>query len=97
MGVRTPRRRGSGGGGASECAVPDGLSVARSWAPDKTVEAGRIEGVQPSQQPAPTDCVSAVRNKPVNGTVIFGEDVPKRGNDKPKKDKKKDGESSSDS
>jgi hypothetical protein len=56
-----------------------------------------IEGVQPSQQPAPTDCASAVKNKPVNGTVIFGEDVPKRGNDKPKKDKKKDGESSSDS
>lgn len=56
-----------------------------------------IEGVQPSQQPAPTDCVTAVRNKPVNGTVIFGEDVPKRGNDKPKKDKKKDGDTSSDS
>ena len=56
-----------------------------------------IEGVQPSQQPAPTDCVTAVKNKPVNGTVIFGDDVPKRGNDKPKKDKKKDGDSSSDS
>ena len=56
-----------------------------------------IEGVQPSQQPAPTDCVTAVRNKPSNGTVIFGDDVPKRGNDKPKKDKKKDGDSSSDS
>ncbi len=56
-----------------------------------------IEGVQPSQQPAPTDCVTAVKNKPVNGTVVFGEDVPKRGNDKPKKEKKKDGDSSSDS
>lgn len=57
-----------------------------------------IEGVQPSQQPAPTDCVTAVRNKPANGTVIFGEDVPKRGNDKPKKDKsKKDSDTSSDS
>jgi len=56
-----------------------------------------IEGVQPSQQPAPTDCVTAVKNKPVNGTVIFGDDVPKRGNDKPKKDKKKDSDRSSDS
>ena len=56
-----------------------------------------IEGVQPSQQPAPTDCVTAVKNKPVNGTVIFGDDAPKRGNDKPKKDKKKDGDTSSDS
>src|ERR1035437_7878918 len=36
-----------------------------------------IEGVQPSQQPAPTDCVTAVRNRPVNGSVIFG-DAPKR-------------------
>lgn len=57
-----------------------------------------IEGVQPSQQPAPTDCVTAVKNKPVNGTVIFGDDVPRRGNEKPKKDKsKKDGDTSSDS
>jgi hypothetical protein len=29
------------------------------------------------QQPAPTDCRSAVRGKPVNGTVIYGPD-PKR-------------------
>ena len=56
-----------------------------------------IEGVQPSRQPAPTDCSTAVKNKPVNGTVIFGDDVPKRGNDKPKKDKKKDSDTSSDS
>ena len=55
-----------------------------------------IEGVQPSQQAAPTDCVTAVKNKPVNGTVIFGDDAPKSGNDKPKKGKsKKDGDSSS--
>ncbi|MEO5590157.1 MAG: hypothetical protein ABIS03_11270, partial [Gemmatimonadaceae bacterium] len=36
-----------------------------------------IEGVPPSQQPAPTDCASAVRNRPVNGTVVFGTDTPK--------------------
>ena len=47
-----------------------------------------IEGVPPNQQPAPTDCVTAVRNRPVNGTVIFG-DSPKRGNEKPKKGKSK--------
>ena len=47
-----------------------------------------IDGVPPDQQPAPTDCVSAVRNRPVNGSVIFGTDVPKRkGDSKPKKDK----------
>ena len=47
-----------------------------------------IEGVPPGQQPAPTDCVTAVRNRPVNGTVIFGES-PKRDGDKPKKGKSK--------
>jgi hypothetical protein len=47
-----------------------------------------IEGVPPNQQPAPTDCNTAVRNRPVNGTVIFG-DSPKRGNDKSKKGKSK--------
>ena len=47
-----------------------------------------IEGVPANQQPAPTDCVTAVRNRPVNGTVIFG-DSPKRGNEKSKKGKSK--------
>jgi hypothetical protein len=56
-----------------------------------------IEGVPASQQPAPTDCVTAVRNRPVNGTVIFGDDSPKRGNDKSRKGKsKKDSDDSSD-
>ena len=47
-----------------------------------------IEGVPASQQPAPTDCVTAVRNRPVNGHVIFGKDTPKRG-EKTKKGKSK--------
>jgi len=46
-----------------------------------------IDGVPAGQQPAPTDCVTAVRNRPANGTVIFGEDVRRRGKDKPKKGK----------
>jgi len=48
-----------------------------------------IEGVPASQQPAPTDCVTAVRNRPVNGHVIFGDNAPKRGKEKPKKGKSK--------
>lgn len=36
-----------------------------------------INNVPPSQQPAPTDCVTAVRNRPANARVIFGEDLPK--------------------
>ena len=56
-----------------------------------------IEGVPANQQPAPTDCVTAVRNRPVNGTVIFGEDSPKRGKEKSRKGKsKKDSDDSPD-
>ena len=32
-----------------------------------------IEGVPASRQPAPTDCPSAIRNRPPNARVIFGE------------------------
>lgn len=31
-----------------------------------------ISGVPASQQPAPTDCASAIRNRPSNASVIFG-------------------------
>ena len=49
-----------------------------------------IEGVAPDQQPAPTDCVTAVRNRPSNGSVVFGDDSPRKGyNTKPKKEKGK--------
>ncbi len=33
-----------------------------------------LENVPPAQQPAPTDCPSAIRNRPPNGRVIFPED-----------------------
>ena len=33
-----------------------------------------LDGVPPGQQPAPTDCATAVRNRPANGRVIFGDD-----------------------
>ena len=56
-----------------------------------------IEGVPANQQPAPTDCVTAVRNRPVNGKVIFGDESPKRGKEKSKKGKsKKDSDDSPD-
>jgi hypothetical protein len=34
-----------------------------------------INGVPASQQPAPTDCASAVRNRPSNAAVLFGPPV----------------------
>ncbi|WP_158514878.1 hypothetical protein [Gemmatimonas phototrophica] len=36
-----------------------------------------VDGVPAQQQPAPTDCASAVRNKPSNGRVVYGEDKSK--------------------
>lgn len=41
-----------------------------------------LEDVPASRQPAPTDCVSALRNKPANARVIFGDPLPskKKGN-----------------
>jgi hypothetical protein len=45
-----------------------------------------VNGVPAAQQPAPTDCASAVRNRPTNGKVLFGDDQPK--SKKGKSDKK---------
>jgi hypothetical protein len=36
-----------------------------------------LNDVPAGQQPAPTDCASAVRNRPSNGRVLFGDDPPK--------------------
>jgi hypothetical protein len=33
-----------------------------------------LDGVPAAQQPAATDCSSAVKNRPANGRVIFGDD-----------------------
>jgi len=47
-----------------------------------------LEGVPAAQQPAATDCPTAVKNRPANGRVLFGDDTPdtskKSSGDKPK-------------
>ena len=35
-----------------------------------------INQVPAGQQPAPTDCASALRNRPANGKVLFGDQPP---------------------
>jgi hypothetical protein len=42
-----------------------------------------LDDVPAAQQPAPTDCATAVRNRPAKGRVIFGDDyvAPKGGRD----------------
>lgn len=50
-----------------------------------------IDGVPPGQQAAPTDCTTAVRNRPANGRVIFGDDRPKANrDDRDDRDREKD-------
>lgn len=34
-----------------------------------------LDNVPPAQQPAPTDCASAVRNRPRNGRVVFSDQL----------------------
>lgn len=38
-----------------------------------------LDKVPAKQQPAPTDCPTAVKNKPANGKVIFGDDYVEKG------------------
>jgi hypothetical protein len=44
-----------------------------------------LDKVPAKQQPAPTECPTAVRNRPPNGKVLFGDDYV----DKPKKGEQK--------
>ena len=55
----------------------DKRGVPREYLPPAGMCRVWIEGVPPQQQPAPTDCAAAVRNKPSNGRVIYGEDKAK--------------------
>lgn len=45
-----------------------------------------LDNVPPKQQPAPTDCATAVRNKPRNGRVIFPEPSAEKDNDRKGRD-----------
>jgi len=64
--------------GKGELVIPRGFvppaGMCRIW----------IDAVPPGKQPAPTDCASALRNRPANGQVIFGDDPPNRSKDKSK-------------
>jgi hypothetical protein len=42
-----------------------------------------LDNVPAAQQPAPTDCASAVRNRPAKGRVIFGDDYVSSKSKKP--------------
>ena len=48
-------------------------SVPRQYLPPAGMCRIWLDNVPPNQQPAPTDCASAIRNKPSNARVIFAE------------------------
>jgi hypothetical protein len=48
--------------------------VPKEYRPPKGMCRIWLDKVPPKQQPAPTDCPTAVRNRPSNGRVIFGDD-----------------------
>jgi hypothetical protein len=63
---------------AAEAAAPApatrGDSVPRDFEPPAGMCRVWVDGVPAERQPAPTDCASAVRNRPNNARVIFGPD-----------------------
>jgi hypothetical protein len=59
--------------------------VPKEYRPPKGMCRIWLDKVPPKQQPAPTDCPTAVKNRPPNGKVIFGDDYRDGG---PRADKK---------
>jgi hypothetical protein len=49
-----------------------------------------IDGVPPGQQPAPTDCQTAVANKPANARILWGDQASHPGKGKVKSKKAQD-------
>ena len=48
--------------------------VPKEYRPPKGMCRVWLNDVPAKQQPAPTDCPTAVRNRPSNGKVLFGDD-----------------------
>ena len=61
-------------------------SVPKAYRPPPGMCRIWLDKVPPKQQPAPTDCPTAVKNKPTNGKVVFGDDYKEKSDKDPKKD-----------
>jgi hypothetical protein len=85
VGVAEAQRRPSQSGNAQTEQSRRDPAVPKGFAPPAGMCRIWINGVPASKQPAPTDCASAVRNRPANGKVLFGDDPSKsRGRSKKK-------------
>jgi hypothetical protein len=59
-------------------------SIPREYRPPPGMCRIWLNDVPPNRQPEPTDCATAIRKRPPNGRVIFGEEV-RRVRDEPAK------------
>ena len=70
---------GLAGIASAQQAQPQGAdSVPKGYRPPPGMCRIWLEKVPARQQPAPTDCRTAVHDKPTNGKVIFGDDYVER-------------------
>jgi hypothetical protein len=69
--------------GAQQSGAGKSDEVPAEYKPPKGMCRIWLKDVPPKQQPAPTDCPTAVKNLPQNGRVIFGDGVSKK-EEKPK-------------
>jgi hypothetical protein len=60
-------------------------SIAREHRPPPGMCRIWLDDVPPNRQPEPTDCPTAIRKRPPNGRVIFGEEVRRGSRDEPAK------------
>ena len=74
--VATVALLGAPAGARAQGGEPAPVSVPKEYRPPPGMCRIWLAEVPPAKQPAPTDCTSAVRSRPPNGQVIFG-DKPK--------------------
>jgi hypothetical protein len=60
--------------GVAHTQQPRDGDVPKEYRPPKGMCRIWLNDVPAKQQPAPTDCPTAVRNRPSNGKVVFGDD-----------------------
>jgi len=72
----------------------EGAEIPKRYLPPPGMCRIWIDNVPPAQQPAPTDCPSAIKNRPSNGRVIFAEDGGRGGQEPRGRERRSDKDSS---